>query len=698
MLFSSWLRNWKCSLERRSTRNQTRHSQRTVRPRSNCVRLALELLEERCVPSLTITVTTPSDDPTTPIAGQITLRDAINKANTNPGSTINFAPSAYQFLVKPTAPLPAITGAGTTINGATGSSSLPQTNLDGSQTSAGTEGLVVDANNVTIEELDIENFPSTGIDIQGGNGSTVENNDIGIVYANGNRAPNSGGINVNGNAAGAVITENNISDNTDEGIQVASAKNTVIRSNSINSNGLEGILVVQDNGPTNTLIGGEVDGEGNTIELNGARNNSSNSGIDIFGTSGNSYVSDTVFVQGNTIDFNKGNGITNGYNDEAGPGNGSEFGISIGGILGGMANLIENNGGNGVETVSAGDQIQGNTIATNGADGVDERGSSADIERNSIFNNAVQGIFVNAGGTETPSLTSTTYTVFSNNPTLTIQGNLPIAADGTSGDYTLEFFANEPSSNPQGETELGESNVNAVVGSNNSFTATFTPAAGSISSPTQVTATATFSGLNTSEFSNAILATALEVPSLTTPTASPNTVIPGGTRTVRVGVSSSNNGSPVNEGTVTFSLVDPSTGATVASDTGVTVQNGTATDTHFEVPYGTSAGKYNLVAQYTDPGGSFANTSSTANNAVTVRAAPPPPPAPSSPPPPSLNVPPLLAFLDSLLREVETTNGDGTETIKDSLFGIQLLVATFDQSGNLESVTLFGVNVTFLFK
>jgi len=36
--------------------------------------------------------------------------------------------------------------------------------------------------------------------------------------------------------------------------------------------------------------------------------------------------------------------------------------------------------------------------------------------------------------------------------------------------------------------------------------------------------------------------------------------------------------------------------------------------------------------------------------------------------------------------------------ITDSFFGIALLVSTFDHSGNLESVDLFGfINITFLF-
>ncbi len=85
----------------------------------------------------------------------------------------------------------------------------------------------------------------------------------------------------------------------------------------------------------------------------------------------------------------------------------------------------------------------------------------------------------------------------------------------------------------------------------------------------------------------------------------------------------------------------------------------------------------------------------TTTAAITVLAPPPPPPAPPPQPAPP-DVPPLLALLNSLLAEVETVNAAGT-TIVDSLLGIPLLVETYNYSGNLMSVTLFGINITFLF-
>ena len=98
---------------------------------------------------------------------------------------------------------------------------------------------------------------------------------------------------------------------------------------------------------------------------------------------------------------------------------------------------------------------------------------------------------------------------------------------------------------------------------------------------------------------------------------------------------------------------------------------------------------YEYEAVFTNTAGSTTTTAAT----LTVNPVPPPPPAP-----PVLNVPPLLAFFDSLLGGIETVNANGTETITDSFFGIPLIVSTFDATGRLVSVTLFGFNITFLFR
>ncbi|MHB1424226.1 MAG: beta strand repeat-containing protein [Gemmataceae bacterium] len=109
----------------------------------------------------------------------------------------------------------------------------------------------------------------------------------------------------------------------------------------------------------------------------------------------------------------------------------------------------------------------------------------------------------------------------------------------------------------------------------------------------------------------------------------------------------------------------------------------------------------------------FSNSAGSASsNAATLtvnKVVPPPPPPPSptpvpspspspTPTPPALSAPPLLALFDQLLGGIETVNADGSVTVTDNVFGFPLLVANFSPSGGLESVTLFGINVTFLFE
>jgi hypothetical protein len=84
--------------------------------------------------------------------------------------------------------------------------------------------------------------------------------------------------------------------------------------------------------------------------------------------------------------------------------------------------------------------------------------------------------------------------------------------------------------------------------------------------------------------------------------------------------------------------------------------------------------------------------------AFEVQPRPPGSSSPSPKPPPALHTPALLAFFDALLGGIEAVNGNGTETVTDSLFGIPLLLSTYDGSGDLMRVALFGIDVTALFE
>jgi uncharacterized repeat protein (TIGR03803 family) len=134
----------------------------------------------------------------------------------------------------------------------------------------------------------------------------------------------------------------------------------------------------------------------------------------------------------------------------------------------------------------------------------------------------------------------------------------------------------------------------------------------------------------------------------------------------------------------------------VSTDGGKTFSNiSGATSTTLTLNNVTTAmSGYEYDAVFTNSAGSALTSAAT----LTVTTPVSPPAAPSPPVPPSLNAPPLLAFFDSLLAGTETVNAEGTATVTDSFFGFPLLVATFDSSGDLESVTLFGINFTLLFE
>jgi hypothetical protein len=121
----------------------------------------------------------------------------------------------------------------------------------------------------------------------------------------------------------------------------------------------------------------------------------------------------------------------------------------------------------------------------------------------------------------------------------------------------------------------------------------------------------------------------------------------------------------------------------------------------------------------TPAGGSFSvtvgaastnNSSQFGEHLVSPPPSPGPPPSPPPPPhgggggspapkqPPALHTPPLLALFDALLRGIERVNGNGTQTVTDSLFGVPLFVSTYDGNGDLASVTIFGIDITLLFE
>src|SRR5262249_6286024 len=159
---------------------------RTIRKVPHRARPALEVLEDRCVPS-TIVVTNPTD---TPVAGKIDLRQAIVQANTNGGAeTITFDPTVFatpqtitlsgtQLELSDTTGTETITGpaAGVTVDGG-GLSRVFQ--IDGLVT-ASISGLTITGGNSASNGGGVNNYGSLTL-----TNCTVSGNSVSAYYPNG---------------------------------------------------------------------------------------------------------------------------------------------------------------------------------------------------------------------------------------------------------------------------------------------------------------------------------------------------------------------------------------------------------------------------------------------------------------------------------------------------------------------------------
>jgi Right handed beta helix region len=332
-----------------------------------------------------------------------------------------------------------------------------------------------------------------GISVAGAAYTQIESNDIGTDASDGEELPNAlGGVMVWNGAqdttiGGTAAGEGNlISGNDGDGIDLAGA--------GTNDNDVQGNLIGTDSSGAlplgNTGNGAAISGgssgntlAGNTISANGK------SGVLITdaGTSGN-------VVEGNFIGTNSGatnplgNSVDGVHIQHTASNN------TIGGTTAGAANVIANNGANGVLVgLNASDDSTGNAIL-----------------RNSIYSNTDLGINLGnessptgtpVGGTPSgpnnlenaPVLTS----ALNSGSTTTITGTLSSTASTT---FRVEFFSN-PSGTSQGETYLGFVNVTTNSSGQGSFN--FSPSS-LVAVGLNVTATATDPNGNTSELSTTL--------------------------------------------------------------------------------------------------------------------------------------------------------------------------------------------------
>jgi parallel beta-helix repeat protein len=230
----------------------------------------------------TIVVTNTNND------GTGSLRAAITYANAVPGTRIAFnIPTTDTgfaggvFTLRPTAPLPAITGAGTFVDGTS------QTNFTGNTNAIGPEivlvgsgavptGLALQANNCQITSIVVQGCPTSGITLTG-TGNSVAGCFLGINAFGIGAIPNGTGIMLD-TATGCTIggtqaTQRNVISGNTVGISVRNGGGNNIQGNFIgtlyNGSGLlpnaYGITI----DGSGTRIGGTAPGAANTIAGSG---------------------------------------------------------------------------------------------------------------------------------------------------------------------------------------------------------------------------------------------------------------------------------------------------------------------------------------------------------------------------------------------------------------------------------------------
>jgi hypothetical protein len=508
---------------------------RPVRSISRGARLCLETLEDRATPATFTVVNTLA-------SGAGSLARAIADSNQTPGANLirfDIAGTGKQTIQLPGYDLPRITNS-VTIDGfsqpgsspnmlAQGDNAVTNIVLDGEGTGG---GLFVDAADVTIQGLTIQNFQAlftAAITSYGANtviqGNFILNNKEGVVVGGlnalvGGSTPDARNV-ISANQEGGILVwngwsgdvaasqyatiENNfigtdatgtVADTNWQqqggiwqqyGVALGSCNNVVTR-NVISGNGLDGVAVAGDHNTISAnLVGTDV--TGTKVLGNGYM------GVEISGgSSSNNYIGGGNVLSGNAC---AGVGTTSSRSSTN-----TIQGNYIGTDATGQLNLGNGRWGVfifGPNNVFGGpDPGQGNVIAFNGQGGVYIFGDTLKvdvwtygnlIEANSIFANVGLGIALvgNANnGAAAPQLTS----AVREGNSYVVSGTLH-APPGT---YTLEFFAN-PDASAEGKTFLGRITVTGQA----SFSVVLPALPGVF-----ITATATDAGNNTSQFSNSV--------------------------------------------------------------------------------------------------------------------------------------------------------------------------------------------------
>jgi hypothetical protein len=331
-------------------------------------RIALEPLEARLAPA-TFSVTTSLDE-NLPGNGQVSLREAINKANATPGAdVIAFAMNSGLITINIVAPLPTVTDR-VTIAGQTqpGFAGRPLIELNGTNTTSA-NGLEIDlgASGTVVRGLVINRFDESGIAILANNcvvkGCYIGTNSTGTAsLGNGSFGIAIGAGHGNVLGGNSPAARNVISGNG-QGVRIAGGNtsgNRVIgnfigtdRTGKADLGNGNGVIIV--GGASDNAIGGVSAAERNVISGNtiGVLINGS-------GVTGNRVLGNYIGTdKTGTLDL--GNNLHGVLIEESATGN------VIGGATAAARNVISGNNSNGVmidNLATVGNKIRGNYIGT----------------------------------------------------------------------------------------------------------------------------------------------------------------------------------------------------------------------------------------------------------------------------------------------------------------------------------------------
>jgi len=439
-------------------------------------------------------------------SGNRSLRDCIQFANANPGTTISFdiggggnrsAGADTWHGISPLTPLPVITGPSTIIDGTTQTTNRgdrnsrgPEIEIDGGLAGAATDGLVIGAagGNSTIRGLIIQNFSDNGIrllddsNLVAGNYIGIAGDGTSVAANNSNNIALQAGLRIESSTntiGGSVAADRNvISGNRFAGIEIIGAGSigNVVRGNFIGTDAT-GALDRGNSGAgihlefaVGNLIGGGAPGELNVISGN------SGDGVEIAGgdlnrTWGNHIGTDlsgTVIIpndrDGIDINTNGGDGATSNRAGGTGPDDG---------------NLIRGNTLYGIQVrgaASINNPFLGNRIFGNG---------TLDIDNNDDGVTANDALDPDAGPNELLN--------FPEFVVATETGGIVSAyvwLDVPAGNYRLEFFSNpsgvHAAGNGGGEVFAGAVSITHGGAGPELFAHTFAGTAGDVITATVI--------------------------------------------------------------------------------------------------------------------------------------------------------------------------------------------------------------------